>query len=62
MRDRKQYPNISDEELDRRAEEALKRMIANQEKHPGQHQPHQHQNSGGGGGGGGRRRHRRRPK
>ncbi len=61
MRERKQYPNISDEELDRRAEEVLKRMIANQDKHPGQHHAHQHQNSGGGGGGG-RRRHRRRPK
>jgi hypothetical protein len=58
MRERKPYPNISDEELDRRAEEALKRMIANQDKHPGQHQhQHQHQNNGGG-----RRRHRRRPK
>jgi hypothetical protein len=60
MRERKIYPNISDEELDRRAEEALKRMLANPQKQPGQHQ--QHQNSGGGGGGGGRRRHRRRPK
>jgi len=59
MRERKIYPNISDEELDRRAEEALKRMLANPQKQPGQHQ--QHQNSGGGGGGG-RRRHRRRPK
>jgi hypothetical protein len=29
MRERKPYPNISDEELDRRAEEALKRMLAN---------------------------------
>jgi hypothetical protein len=57
MRERKIYPNISDEELDRRAEEALKRMLANPQKQPGQHQ--QHQNSGGGGG---RRRHRRRPK
>ncbi|HVP08470.1 MAG TPA: hypothetical protein VMT02_03030 [Burkholderiales bacterium] len=59
MRERKVYPNISDEELDRRAEEALKRMLANPQKQPGQHQQHQqHQNSGGGG----RRRHRRRPK
>ena len=63
MRERKPYPNISDEELDRRAEEALKRMLANPQKQPGQQQNH---NSGGGGGqpggGGGRRRHRRRPK
>ena len=55
MRERKVYPNISDEELDRRAEEALKRMLANPQKQPGQ--APQHQNSGGG-----RRRHRRRPK
>ena len=27
MRERKQYPDLSDEELDRRAEEALKRML-----------------------------------
>ena len=60
MRERKPYPNISDEELDRRAEEALKRMLANPQKQPGQQQQ-QHNNSGGGGGGG-RRRHRRRPK
>ena len=64
MRERKPYPNISDEELDRRAEEALKRMLANPQKQPGQ--PQNHNNSGGGGGqpggGGGRRRHRRRPK
>ena len=26
MRERKQYPDVSDEELDRRAEEILKRM------------------------------------
>ena len=57
MRERKPYPNISDEELDRRAEEALKRMLANPQKQPGQHP----QNNSGGGGGG-RRRHRRRPK
>ena len=29
MRERKPYPNISDEELDRRAEETLRRMLAN---------------------------------
>ncbi|MEW6690145.1 MAG: hypothetical protein AB1452_13765 [Pseudomonadota bacterium] len=28
MRERKQYPNVSDEELDRRAEEALRRMLS----------------------------------
>ncbi len=27
MRERKQYPDLSDEELDRRAEETLKRML-----------------------------------
>ncbi|HUK03528.1 MAG TPA: hypothetical protein VLV90_00435 [Burkholderiales bacterium] len=53
MRERKVYPNISDEELDRRAEEALKRMLANPQKQPGQ--PPQNHN-------GQRRRHRRRPK
>jgi hypothetical protein len=36
MRERKPYPNISDEELDRRAEEALKRMLANPQRQPGQ--------------------------
>jgi hypothetical protein len=39
MRERKPYPNISDEELDRRAEEALKRMLANPQRQPGQHVP-----------------------
>ena len=43
MRERKPYPNISDEELDRRAEEALKRMLANPQRQPGQ----QPQNGGG---------------
>lgn len=67
MRERKLYPNISDEELDRRAEEALKRMLANQ-KVPGQPITAQ---SGHGGGGGqnqnrqgqgqGRRKRRNRP-
>jgi len=28
MRERKQYPDLSDEELDKRAEEALRRMLA----------------------------------
>ena len=63
MRERKPYPNISDEELDRRAEEALKRMLANPQKQPGQASQHNH---GGGGNNPGsnnnRRRHRRRPK
>ncbi len=27
MRERKQYPDLSDEELDRRAEESLRRML-----------------------------------
>jgi hypothetical protein len=39
MRERKPYPNISDEELDRRAEEALKRMLANPQRQPGQQPP-----------------------
>jgi hypothetical protein len=56
MRERKPYPNISDEELDRRAEEALKRMLANPQKQPGQ--PPQNN----GGNNNNRRRHRRRPK
>ena len=43
MRERKPYPNVSDEELDRRAEEALKRMLANPQRQPGQ----QPQNGGG---------------
>jgi hypothetical protein len=63
MRERKPYPNISDEELDRRAEEALKRMLANPQKQPGQ--PQQHNHGGGGnnpGNNNNRRRHRRRPK
>ena len=34
MRERKPYPNISDEELDRRAEETLRRMLANPKGHP----------------------------
>ena len=47
MRERKPYPNISDEELDRRAEETLRRMLANPKQaqqlgqapqgNPGQH-------------------------
>jgi len=56
MRERKPYPNISDEELDRRAEEALKRMLANPQKQPGQ-QPQNSNNSNRN-----RRRHRRPPK
>jgi len=47
MRERKPYPNISDEELDRRAEEALKRMLAaNPQRLPGQPGPNQGQNPG----------------
>jgi hypothetical protein len=56
MRERKPYPNISDEELDRRAEEALKRMLANPQKPPGQPSPHHNSNSNN------RRRQKRRPK
>ncbi len=46
MRERKPYPNISDEELDRRAEEALKRMLANPQRQPGQPAPNHGQNHG----------------
>ena len=45
MRERKPYPNISDEELDRRAEEALKRMLANPQRQPGQQAPNGNPNS-----------------
>jgi Mn-dependent DtxR family transcriptional regulator len=38
MRERKPYPDVSDEELDRRAEEALKRMLANPQKQPHEQQ------------------------
>lgn len=58
MRERKPYPNISDEELDRRAEEALKRMLANPQKPPGQPSPHHNSNSNSNN----RRRQKRRPK
>ena len=46
MRERKIYPtNVSDEELDRRAEEALKRMLNAPPKQPqGQPQPQSHRN------------------
>ena len=58
MRERKIYPNLSDEELDRRAEEALKRMLANPQKPQGQGQGA----PGGGHGSNSRRRQKRRPK
>ena len=45
MRERKPYPNISDEELDRRAEEALKRMLANPQRQPGQQAPNGNPNN-----------------
>jgi len=77
MRERKPYPNISDEELDRRAEEALKRMLAKQDQKVQGHTGGQnHQGGGGQGGqggqggpggggnpgGGGQNRHRHRRK
>lgn len=43
MRERKPYPDLSDEELDRRAEEALKRMLANPQKPLEQQHQHQQQ-------------------
>lgn len=43
MRERKQYPDLSDEELDRRAEETLKRMLAAPARPQGQ--PQQNNNS-----------------
>ena len=58
MRERKPYPNISDEELDRRAEEALKRMLANPQRQPGQQAP----NSGNNNSNNNKRRRGRRPK
>jgi hypothetical protein len=48
MRERKPYPNVSDEELDRRAEEALKRMLANPQRQPGQQAPNGNPNSNNG--------------
>ena len=46
MRERKPYPDLSDEELDRRAEEALKRMLnappkppQNQQRPPRRNRP-----------------------
>ena len=59
MRERKPYPNISDEELDRRAEEALKLMLANPQKQPGQHSQNPNSSNSNNSN---RRRHRRRPK
>ncbi len=55
MRERKPYPNVSDEELDRRAEEALKRMLANPQKPQGQQAPNHNSSNH-------RRRQKRRPK
>ena len=66
MRERKPYPDVSDEELDRRAEEALKRMLANPNRQPHEHprQGGQGQGQGQGPGQGGKRhrRQKRRPK
>ena len=55
MHERKQYPNLSDEELDRRAEEALQRMLANPAKQQQVQGQNQNQNQG-------KKRHRRRHK
>ena len=41
MRERKIYPDLSDEELDRRAEESLKRMLNAPPKPQGQPQQQQ---------------------
>jgi hypothetical protein len=60
MRERKPYPNVSDEELDRRAEEALKRMLANPQKPQGQHSPGNNSNNNSNNNN--RRRQKRRPK
>ena len=47
MRERKQYPaNLSDEELDRRGEEALRRMLANPARQPQVPGLNQNQNQG----------------
>ena len=42
MRERKTYPNLSDEELDRRAEEALKRMLNSPPEAPKAQKPYRH--------------------
>ena len=65
MRERKPYPNISDEELDRRAEEALKRMLANPQRQPGQQAPNsgnQNNNNSNSNSNNNKRRRGRRPK
>ena len=45
MRERKQYPDLSDEELDRRAEETLKRMLAAPARPQGQPQQNSNNNN-----------------
>ncbi len=62
MRERKPYPNVSDEELDRRAEEALKRMLANPQRQPGQQAPNGNPNNNNSNNNNNKRRQRRRPK
>ncbi len=63
MRERKPYPNVSDEELDRRAEEALKRMLANPQRQPGQQAPNGNpNNNNSNNNNNNKRRQRRRPK
>ena len=63
MRERKPYPNVSDEELDRRAEEALKRMLANPQRQPGQQAPNGNpNNNNSSNNNNNKRRQRRRPK
>ena len=62
MRERKPYPNISDEELDRRAEEALKRMLANPQRQPGQQKPNSNNGNPNNNNNNNKRRRGRRPK
>jgi len=62
MRERKPYPNVSDEELDRRAEEALKRMLANPQRQPGQQQPNSNHGNPNSNNNNNKRRRGRRPK
>lgn len=55
MHERKTYPNLSDEELDRRAEEALKRMLDKPPTAPKAQRPHDNQQNN-------RQRHRKKPR
>ena len=55
MHERKTYPNLSDEELDRRAEEALKRMLDKPAVAPKAERPGNNQRNN-------QQRHRKKPR